>query len=134
MTHTGPGKGGPAFAGERTASRSCPAPHQAGHRPNNRPPLAAVFTQFPPHEYRRKRSNLLPEIASDQEQHDSNSLPEMEYPRIISCNLNEGERPGGLKVRYKIRVETGRKADALNAQQAAAIKELLLWARQHRRS
>jgi hypothetical protein len=76
----------------------------------------------------------LPEIAPDQEQHDSNSLPEMEYPRIISYNLKEGERPGGLKVRYKIRIETGRKADALNAQQAAAIKELLLWARQHRQS
>lgn len=57
----------------------------------------------------------------------------MEYPRIISYNLNEAERPGGLKVRFKIRVETGRKAAALNAQQAAAIKELLLWARQHRR-
>ena len=38
-----------------------------------------------------------------------------------------------MKVR-KIRVETGRKAAALNAQQAAAIKELLVWARQHRRS
>jgi hypothetical protein len=58
----------------------------------------------------------------------------MEYPRIISYNLNEGERPGGLKVRYKIRIETGKKAAALNAQQAQAIKELLLWARQHRRS
>ena len=76
----------------------------------------------------------MPEIVSDQEQHDSNSLPEIEYPCIISYNLNEGERPGGMKVRYKIRVETGRKAAALNAQQAQAIKELLLWARQHRRS
>jgi hypothetical protein len=57
----------------------------------------------------------------------------MEYPRIISYNLNEGERPGGLKVRYKIHVETGKKAAALNAQQTQAIKELLLWARQHRR-
>lgn len=76
----------------------------------------------------------MPETGSDQEEYGSNSLPEMEYPRIISYNLNEGERPGGMKVRYKIRVETGKKAAALNAQQAAAIKELLQWARQHRQS
>ena len=36
-----------------------------------------------------------------------------------------------MKVRFKIRVETGRKAAALNARQAEAIKELLQWARQH---
>jgi len=36
-----------------------------------------------------------------------------------------------MKVRFKIRVEKGRKAAALNAQQAEAIKELLQWARQH---
>ena len=44
-----------------------------------------------------------------------------------------GERPGGMKVRFKVRVETGKKAAALNAQQAEAIKELLEWARQHRK-
>ena len=53
-------------------------------------------------------------------------------PRIISYNLNEEERPGGMKVRFKIRIETGRKAAALDAPQAEAIKELLQWARQHR--
>jgi len=37
-----------------------------------------------------------------------------------------------MKVRFKIRVEEGKKAAALNAQQAQAIKELLQWARQHR--
>ena len=37
-----------------------------------------------------------------------------------------------MKVRFKVRVETGKKAAALNAQQAEAIKELLEWARQHR--
>ena len=55
-----------------------------------------------------------------------------ENGRVISYNLREDERPGGMKVRFKIRVETGRKAAALNAQQAEAIKELLQWARQHR--
>jgi hypothetical protein len=52
--------------------------------------------------------------------------------RVISYNLREEERPGGMKVRFKIRVETGKKAAARNAQQAEAIKELLQWARQHR--
>ena len=51
--------------------------------------------------------------------------------RVISYNLRKGERPGGMKVRFKIRVETGRKAAALNAQQAEAIRELLQWASQH---
>ena len=75
----------------------------------------------------------MPETRDDQEKHGSNSPGIINGPRVISYNLNEGERPGGLKVRYKIRVETGRKAAALNAQQAAAIKELLPWTRQHRR-
>ncbi len=51
--------------------------------------------------------------------------------RIISYNVNEDQRPGGMKIRFKVRVETGKKAAALNAQQAQAIKELLQWARQH---
>ena len=63
---------------------------------------------------------------------ESNSPGILNGPRIISYNLREEERPGGLKVRFKIRVETGKKAAALNAQQAEAIKELLQWARQHR--
>ncbi len=69
---------------------------------------------------------------SDQEEHASNSPLIMAGPRIISYNLNEAERPGGMRIRFKVRVETGRKAAALNAQQAQAVKELLLWAHQHR--
>jgi hypothetical protein len=76
----------------------------------------------------------VPEIEKGPEKHDSNSPGMVNGPRIISYNLNEEERPGGMKVRFKIRVETGRKAAALNAQQAEAIRELLLWARQHRPS
>jgi len=56
------------------------------------------------------------------------------WPYIISYNLKEDERPGGMKVRFKIRVETGRKAAVLDARQAEAIKELLQWVRQHRNS
>jgi hypothetical protein len=73
----------------------------------------------------------MPEMQDSLEIQDSNSPPMVNGPRIISYNLNEDERPGGMKVRFKIRVETGKKAAALNAQQAEAIKELLQWARQH---
>ena len=72
------------------------------------------------------------EKGNSPEKHDSNSPGIVNGPRIISYNLNEDERPGGMKVRFKIRIETGRKAAALNAQQAQAIKELLQWARQHK--
>ena len=51
---------------------------------------------------------------------------------MISYNLREEERPGGMKVRFKIKIETGRKARELDVRQAAAIRELLIWARQHR--
>jgi hypothetical protein len=54
--------------------------------------------------------------------------------RIISYNLNERERPGGMKVRFKIRVEAGKKAAALNTQQAEAIRELMQWARNRKPS
>jgi hypothetical protein len=52
--------------------------------------------------------------------------------RAISYNLNDGERPAGLRIRYKIRVESGKKAAARDAMLAAAVKELLEWSRQHR--
>lgn len=52
--------------------------------------------------------------------------------QVISYNLSEGERPGGLKVRFKVTVVTGRKAAALDARQAEAIRRLLQWTLQHR--
>jgi hypothetical protein len=52
--------------------------------------------------------------------------------RVISYNLKEDERPAGLKIRYKIRVESGKKAAARDAMLASAVKELLEWSRQHR--
>jgi hypothetical protein len=72
------------------------------------------------------------ETRSDQEKQAGNSSFIMDGARIISYNLREGERPDGMKVRFKIRVETGRKAAVAEARQADAIRELLLWARQHR--
>jgi hypothetical protein len=46
---------------------------------------------------------------------------------IIAYNLREGERPAGIKVRWKWRVETGRKAEALDARQAEVIRRILQW-------
>ena len=51
----------------------------------------------------------------------------MDGARIISYNLNEDERPAGMKVRIKIRVEPGRKGRARDARQAQALKEYLPW-------
>jgi hypothetical protein len=70
--------------------------------------------------------------ASDQGKRTGNSLPEIAGPRIISYNFSEDERPGGLRIRAKIRIVTGRQADAVNKAQAEAIRELLLWSRQRR--
>jgi hypothetical protein len=52
--------------------------------------------------------------------------------RVVSYNLKEDERPAGLKIRYKIRVESGKKAAARDAMLASVVKELLEWSRQHR--
>ena len=51
---------------------------------------------------------------------------------MISYNIDEAERPAGLKVRFKITIATGRRAAALDTVQAQAIKELLQWTMQHR--
>jgi hypothetical protein len=49
----------------------------------------------------------------------------------IAYNLSEGERPGGLKVRFKIKIATGAEARELDARQAEAIRRLLQWAQQN---
>jgi hypothetical protein len=61
-----------------------------------------------------------------------NSPADLKYPRIIAYNLRKGERPGGMKARYKVKIETGRKARELDERQAEVIRDLLHWARQHR--
>ncbi len=59
-------------------------------------------------------------------------MPPIPESGIVAYNLREEERPGGLKVRYKIKIETGRKARELDEQQAEVIRDLLAWARQYR--
>jgi len=53
---------------------------------------------------------------------------------IFSYNLDDRKTPGGLKVRWKIRVATGPEGTRWDARQAEAIKELLQWAQRHQRS
>jgi hypothetical protein len=50
--------------------------------------------------------------------------------RVVSYNIPEGDRPGGIKVRFKIRVVTGKRAKDIDARQARAIMEVLQWQRQ----
>jgi hypothetical protein len=74
-------------------------------------------------------------MAFDQAGHDREKAEEqagdspaaIPGPRIIAYNLREGERPGGIKVRWKWRVETGRKAAALDTRQAEVIRRILQW-------
>jgi hypothetical protein len=54
-----------------------------------------------------------------------------ELVRVISYNIPEGDRPGGIKVRFKIRVAAGKRAREIDARQARAILEVLQWQRQH---
>jgi hypothetical protein len=66
------------------------------------------------------------------ENNDDNTIPPIPESGIIAYNLREGERPAGLKVRYKIRIEPGPKARELDEAQAEIIRELLEWARRYR--
>ena len=75
------------------------------------------------------------EQQKETEMQPGNSPGALKWPSIISYNLREEERPGGpdgLKVRWKWRVETGRKAEAIDARQAEAIREALTWLRHHK--
>jgi len=51
----------------------------------------------------------------------------MDGARIISYNFNESERPGGMRIRIKVRVESGKKGRARDARQGEALKEYLTW-------
>jgi hypothetical protein len=68
---------------------------------------------------------------SAQEMHDNNPPVAIPPSAGIAYNLREGERPDGLKVRFKIQVATGKEARELDARQAEAIRRLLQWAQQN---
>jgi hypothetical protein len=60
-----------------------------------------------------------------------NSLENAKGATIVAYNVRKEERPDGLKVRWKWRIETGRKAAAIDARQAEVLREALTWLRQH---
>jgi hypothetical protein len=75
---------------------------------------------------------MAPEDSRDnRENHQGNSPGIAANGRVISYNVNEGQRPGGIKVRFKIRIATGKRAQEIDARQAKAIMEVLQWQRQH---
>ena len=65
------------------------------------------------------------------EEHDGYSPDAILNGSVFSYNLDDSKTPGGLKVRYKVRVVTGPEADRYDARQAEAIREILLWAQRH---
>ncbi|HEV2371277.1 MAG TPA: hypothetical protein VGS19_03830 [Streptosporangiaceae bacterium] len=76
-----------------------------------------------------------PDIQPGKGQENTAELPESitKYP-VFRYNLDDSETPGGLKVRWKVRVITGPEAAKWEARQNAAIWELLRWAHQHRKT
>jgi hypothetical protein len=67
------------------------------------------------------------------EEHISNSSVSIPDSTIYTYNMDDSKTPGGLKVRWKVRVITGPAAAGYDARQNAAIRELLQWACQHQR-
>ncbi len=59
------------------------------------------------------------------------SLKAIPNGTIYAYNLDDSKTPGGMKVRWKIRVATGPEAARWDARQAEAIRELLQWAHRH---
>jgi hypothetical protein len=65
---------------------------------------------------------------------DDNDVPSIPEPGIVAYNLREGERPGGLKVRFKVTIVTGDTAREMDTRQAEAIRRLLQWEQQRQSS
>ncbi|HET9975414.1 MAG TPA: hypothetical protein VFQ68_44785 [Streptosporangiaceae bacterium] len=79
-----------------------------------------------------KRTGNQPEMAPGRTEHDHEKcLGITPNGRVISYNASEGERPGGIKVRFKIRIATGKRAQIIDARQAKIIMEVLRWQHQH---
>jgi hypothetical protein len=71
------------------------------------------------------------EPAGTGKEHGSNSPGTIPGDTIYMYNMDETKTPGGLKVRWKVRVITGPAAARWDARQNQAIMELLQWASRH---
>ncbi len=69
-----------------------------------------------------------PESAEEHGRNSPGAIPES---IIYAYNLDDTKTPGGLKVRWKVRVVTGPAAARYDARQNQAIMELLQWASRH---
>ena len=69
--------------------------------------------------------------GKDPEIQESNSAGLSGNGRVISYNLSEDKRLDGIKVRYKVRIATGKRAREIDARQARAIMEVLQWLSQN---
>ena len=70
-------------------------------------------------------------MQNSPEEHAGNSPGIGGNGRVISYNLSEEKRPDGIKVRYKIRIATGKRGREIDARQAAVIMEVAQWLSQH---
>jgi hypothetical protein len=78
--------------------------------------------------------SAVPENGREEsEAHADNSPADIPDSAIYAYNIDDSKTPGGLKVRWKVRVITGPAAAAYDARQNAAIRELLSWACQQQR-
>jgi hypothetical protein len=66
-------------------------------------------------------------------EHASNSPATIPDSTIYTYNLDDSKTPGGIKVRWKIRVVDGPAAARYDARQAEAILEALRWTHRHQR-
>ena len=79
-----------------------------------------------------KENTAMP-VADDDDYHEDDDMfgPLGPGERVISYNLPREQRPGGMKVRYKIKVISGTRANEIDARQAEAILEVPRWTRDH---
>ena len=74
------------------------------------------------------RQRKPPEPAKEHAENSSEAILEN---TIYAYNLDDTKTPGGLKVRWKVRVVTGPAAARYDARQNQAIRELPQWASRH---
>ena len=67
------------------------------------------------------------------EENAGNSPVTIPESTIYVYNLDDSKTPGGIKVRWKIRVVDGPAAARYDARQAQAIMEALRWTARHQR-
>jgi hypothetical protein len=72
----------------------------------------------------------LPEHGKEHESNSPELMPGMGYREYYRDDMEDA---GGLKVKFKIRMVSGKQARSFDARQAEAIRELLIWAHHHPR-